>query len=444
MAKKHVRILSVVNASAVSKSGGIYTIKGVVGAVDDIVMNQMLYPADQLAKGVATMNGKPAPSGHPKNAKGQHISATSGEALLSSYMGAVCVNARHEGGRSQWDIQVNEAQARAHPDGVKLVDRLDAAIAGNNVDPIHVSTGLFVDAITANGESLGKKYTRIATNLQYDHLAILLNEQGAGTPEQGVGMFLNAAGEEEEIETVEVNTDPLDLRGEGVLGGLKSILRRLLGNGTPDLSFDQITGALYTQLPKDSWLRDVYDRYVVWTGTDGKFWKQDYSVSSDGSVAFSGNPVEVERRVDYVTVTNHKDDQVKETIIAALNAAGISGVAAMTDAQLLTAYNALQAKPHIDALNEAQTKLTAANAKVAEAELAANAAKEAELTALATELAANTSLKPEDFKAMGLERCKELKANSKTAAPVTPAGGKAGDQDTFKNYDLNAINQEKK
>ena len=66
--------------------------------------------------------------------------------------------------------------------GAKLVERLDAAISGNNADPIHVSTGLFVQPIQANGESRGKKYDRIATGLQYDHLAILLNERGAGTP----------------------------------------------------------------------------------------------------------------------------------------------------------------------------------------------------------------------------------------------------------------------
>ncbi len=444
MAKKqHVRILSAVNASAVSKSGGIYTIKGVVGAVDGIVMNGMLYPADQLAKGIATMNNKPAPAGHPKNSKGQHISALNGEALLTSYMGAVCVNARHEGGRSMCDIQVNEAQARAHPDGVKLVERLDAAIAGNATDPIHVSTGLFVDAITANGESLGKKYSRIATNLQYDHLAILLNERGAGTPEQGVGMFLNAEGEEEEIETVEVNTDPQDHRDAGVVAGLKHIVRRLLGNGTSDVSFDQITSAIYAQLPVDSWLRDVYDRYVIWASKDGTYWKQDYSVSSDGSVAFSGSPVKVERRVDYVTVTNDKEDQVKETIIAALNAAGISGVAAMTDAELLAAYNAVQAKPHQAEIKALGDKLSAANSKLAEHELAANAAADAELTSIATELAANTSLKPEDFKAMGLARCRELKGN-KTAAPVTPAGGKSGVADEFANYSLNAFIQPEK
>jgi hypothetical protein len=441
MAKKRVHILTAVNASAVSKDGGKYTIKGVCGAVNDIVMNGMLYPADQLAKGAATLNGKPAPAGHPKNAAGQYISALNGEALLSAYIGSICTNARHEGGRTLVDIVVNEAQARAHPDGLKLVERLDAAIAGNNADPIHVSTGLFVEAISANGESLGKKYDRIATNLQYDHLAILLNSRGAGTPEQGVGMFLNSDGSEDEVEAVTVNADPEDRRNEGLLASAKALIRRLLGNGTSDVSFDQITSALYGLLPDGAWLQEVFDRYAVWRDQDGKLYRQDYSVSSEGSVAWSSNPVEVARRVEYQPITNREDDPVKETIIAALNAAGISGVAAMTDAQLLNAYEALKAQPHIAALNEATQKLTAANAKIAEQELAANAAKDAELTALATELAANTSLKPEDFKAMGLERCRELKAAAKKAAPVLPGmqGNSAGDD---LDYDINALGKE--
>ena len=437
MAKKHVRILSVVNAAAVSKSGGLYTIKGVCGAVNDIVMNGMLYPADQLAKGVATLNGKPAPAGHPKNAAGQFISALNGEALLNAYIGSICTNARHEGGRTLVDVVVNEAQAKAHPEGVKLVERLDAAIAGNNADPIHVSTGLFVDAITANGESLGKKYSRIATNLQYDHLAILLNEQGAGTPEQGVGMFLNSDGAEEEIEAVNASAEPEDKRS----AGLKAWLLRLVGNGSVDLSFDQITSGLYNLLPEGAWLRDVYDRYVIWTDRDGNHFRQDYSVGSDGSLAFSSDPQAVKREVSYVPITNHEDDPVKEQILAALNAAGIK-TDGMSDVQLLSAYNSLVTKPVTD-------QLTAANAKIAEHELAANAAAEAELTALATELAANTSLKPEDFKAMGLARCKELKANAAkagtTAAPVTPAAGKPEGESEFKGYSLNAhFDQEKK
>ena len=207
---KRVHILSAVNAANVSKSGSTYTIRDVCGAVDAIVMNRMLYPGDQLAGAVNTLEGKPAPAGHPKNGAGQYISALNGEALLTSYAGAVCRNARHEGGRTLVDVVINEAQAKAHPDGLKVVERLDAAIAGTNSEPIHVSTGLYCEPITANGESGGKPYDRIATQIRYDHLAILLNERGAGTPEQGVGMFLNADGVEEPVESVAIAFNAAD------------------------------------------------------------------------------------------------------------------------------------------------------------------------------------------------------------------------------------------
>src|SRR6185369_1086559 len=251
MARKRVHIRSTVNAKHVSKASSVYKIRDVCGAVDGIVMNSRLYPAESLATGVATLEGKPAPAGHPRNAKGQAISALNGEALLSSYIGSVCTNARHEGGRTLVDIVVNEQQARAHPDGLKLIERLDAAIAGTNDDPIHVSTGLFFDSVTANGESAGKKYDEIVTNIRYDHLAILLNEKGAGTPDDGVGLFLNEAGQEEAIEVVQVNAEPQDRRSAGLL----KWIGKLVGNGSADVSFDAITSGLYALMADGCWIR---------------------------------------------------------------------------------------------------------------------------------------------------------------------------------------------
>lgn len=426
MAKKVVHILSAVNAANVSKAGTVYTIKDVCGAVDGIVMHNMLYPGEQLAAGAPSLEGKPAPAGHPKNAAGQHISALNGEALASAWIGSYAKNARHEGGKTLVDVVVNEAQARAHPDGAKLVERLDAAIAGTNADPIHVSTGLVLQEIKANGVSLGKKYTRIATNIQYDHIAILLNERGAGTPDQGVGLFLNSAGETEEVETVTANAEPEDKRFTGLTGWI----RKLLGNS--EMSFDQISQGLGALVPKDAYVREVFPRYFIWFdySTD-KLYRQDYSVGSDGSVASSSDPIEVIRKVEYEPITNHevKADTVKTHILAALNTAGIA-VAGLDDTQLLNAYNALQAKPHADAL-------VAANSKLAQIELAANAAADAELTTLATTLAVNTSLTAADFKAMGLARCKELAASGK-AAPVV-VGNAGAPADEFAGYDINAL-----
>ena len=428
MKKHRIHILSAVNAANVSKAGGTYTIKDVVGAINDIVMNGMLYPGDQLAAGAATLEGKPAPAGHPKNSQGQFISALNGEALASAWVGSYCRNARHEAGRTLVDIVVNEAQARAHPDGAKLVERLDAAIAGTNADPIHVSTGLMANAINASGESMGKKYTRIATDLQYDHLAILLNERGAGTPADGVGMFLNAAGESELVEEVIVNTEPEDRRTRGLLGWIK----RLIGNSDSyDMSFDQIHEGLRKLIPSDGWIREVYTKSVIWADNDNRYWRQDYHVSSDGvSLALLGEPVEVVRQVKYEPIESQGADTMKETILAALNAAGIS-VAGLDDSQLLAAYNSLQAKP-------AQDALTAANAKLAQLEANAQAADAAELDKLAAQIAVNSVLTVDDLKALGLKRLQEIQANAKGAAPVLTGNSQQPKVDDFAGYTLNA------
>jgi len=430
MLQKRVHILSAVNAANVSKSGSKYTIKDVCGATDGIVMNSRMYPGEELAAGIATLEGKPAPAGHPKDSQGRHISALNGEALASAWIGSYCVNARHVGGRSLVDIVVNEAQARAHPDGAKLVERLDAAIAGTNTEPIHVSTGLFFNEVKEQGESRGKKFTSVVRNPRYDHLAILLNEQGAGTPEDGVGMFVNEAGQAEEVEVAEFNAEPEDRRS----AGLKLWIQRLVGNSNVDASFDSITSGLYALMPSGSWVRDVFDRYCIWSDDTGKLWKQDYSVASDCSVAFLGQAIEVTRKVEYEPITNSREvDPVKDKILAALNAAGIA-VAGLDEDQLLSAFTSLKVKP-------LQDLLTAANSKIAGFEVAANAARDAELTALATPLAVNSALTLDELKGLGLERLKELSAK---AAPVVVATNTAKPGDEFADYSINEIMKEGK
>ena len=424
--RKRVHILTAVNAANVSKSGSTYTIAAACGAVDDIVMNGVYYAGAELAKGAPSLTDKPAPIGHPKNAAGQYISANSGDALLTAYAGVVCRNGRHVGGRTLADLEINAAQAKAHPKGDKVIAWAEAAVNGENPDPMHVSTGLFADMVDEVGEVGGKKYTRRATNIRYDHLALLPDGGGAGTPEQGVGMFNDGEGGLQEVEAFTLNTEPADRRFEGLTGWV----RKLLGNGS-ELSFDQISSGLYKTLPDRAWLCEVFARYAVWQDADGKLWKQDYSVGSDGSVAWSGTAEEVRREVKYESVTNLERDPMKDKILAALNAAGIK-TEGLDESALLAAYNALVSKPHTDAL-------AAANGKLAEFEQAANAARDAELATLATELAANSKvLTASDFKAMGLARCKELKANA-GAAPVVPGstGGASGD-DEFAGYSINS------
>lgn len=429
MIKHRVNIVTAVNAANVSKDGDKYTVKDVVHAIDGIVLNQRLYTGDELTKAVSGLEGRPAPAGHPKDSKGRHISASNGEALSAAWIGAYCVNSRYEGGRALCDIIINATQAQALPAGKIVIDRLDAAINGANSEPIGISSGLMLQEVAAAGESRGKKYKSIATNMQFDHLAILLSERPAGTPAEGIGMFVNSAGDEEPVESVQLNTDPADKRFDGLTGWI----RKLLGNSS-ELSFDQISDQLRALLPKDAYPREVFARYFIWADyTTDKLYRQDYAIGSDGvSVALLTDPVEVIRKVEYETISltnSEKENFVKTTILAALNAAGIS-VTGMDDVQTLAAYNALTLKP-------AQDALIAANSKLAGIELAANAAADTELTALATTLAVNTSLTAADFKAMGLARCKELAASGK-ATPVI-VGNAGAPADEFAGYDINAL-----
>lgn len=426
MSTKRVHIVAAVNAANISKTGSTYTIRDVCGATDGIVMNGRLYPAEQLAAGAPGLNGKPAPAGHPKNSSGKFISAANGEALATAWIGAYCTNARHEGGRTLVDIVVNGDMAQATPKGKELVERLDGAIEGTNADAIHVSTGLNLVEVVANGESRGKKYTSIATNLQYDHLAILLDEPGAGTPEQGVGMFLNSAGDEEDVETVEVTNTPEDRRYEGAVGWLRSLF------ANKEISFDQIYDGLRAGLPQNAWIREVFATYAIWTDEAGKLWRQNYHTAENGSVAWLEQPVEVTRQVSYEPVTNQQEiDTVKEQIIAALNAAGVK-TDGLTDTQALSAYNSVVKKPVEDELAAEKTK-----SKKLEDEK--KAVENAERDTLAAELATNSQLTVDDLKLFPLERLKAFKANAAAAPVVVSNSGKQTPGDEFAGYDLNKL-----
>lgn len=158
---------------------------------DNVVMNGILYPADEIGKSFLQLNRKPAPLGHPK-VNGKFVSASDPEGLNQGYIGAWNENARREGGRVLID-KVIDIEIANRSEGGKAV--LAAIEAGG---PIHTSTGLLATLETANGAD----HKHIARNMLFDHDAILLNEDGAATPDQGVGMLVNSDGTQEEVEVI--------------------------------------------------------------------------------------------------------------------------------------------------------------------------------------------------------------------------------------------------
>ncbi|HHR0994414.1 TPA: DUF2213 domain-containing protein [Klebsiella oxytoca] len=206
MKRNRVNVLTVVNSASNITTETIdgkphIVVRGITPVVDDIVMNRKLYPAAEIEKAYNTLERNPMPLGHPK-VDGKHVSARDVRAVNEYHVGAWLQDVSHKDGKVTGDMYVNRQYAESSEKGKRLINRLDEMLAGTNSDPIHISTGLLYSGIAANGESKGKKYNEIATNMMFDHVAVLLDEPGAGTPEEGVGIFVNAEGDELEIEVV--------------------------------------------------------------------------------------------------------------------------------------------------------------------------------------------------------------------------------------------------
>lgn len=160
---------------------------------DNVVMNGIMYPADEIEKGYKSLERTPAPLGHPMVGN-SFVSAVDPEGINIGWIGAWNENVRRENGRVLLDKVIDVERANQSEDGKAVLAAINAG------DPVHTSTGLWLDAETS-GE--GDGYDYIARNMNFDHDAILLNEEGAATPDQGVGMMVNKAVHDgEEIEVI--------------------------------------------------------------------------------------------------------------------------------------------------------------------------------------------------------------------------------------------------
>lgn len=343
MKRNRVNVLTVINSASNITTETIdgrehIIVRGVVPIVDDIVMNRRFYPSAEIKKGYNTLEHTPMPLDHPK-IDGKNVSASDPRAVNSYHVGAWFQNATHGNGRVSGDMYVDRRYAENSEKGLRLLERLDAMAAGENVEPIHISTGLGFRSIATNGESKGKRYREIVTEMQFDHTAILLDVPGAGTPEEGVGIFVNADGSESEIEIVSL-TEAADGTKETWWKKTKFYF-----TNASNYSFDEISAAIRNKMSEGK--PDDYYFYpdVIWPEKfvyeeGGKYFQQKYVIDDDGKAVFVGERTEVVRKpAEYEEIkTNEDENPMKVMIINALKAAGKS-VDGLSDDQLFQAYN---------------------------------------------------------------------------------------------------------
>lgn len=339
MTKIRVNIRSVVNHASVREeldvNGRMCIVVPSKTLPDDVVMNDIKYPAAEIAKSFITLEGTPAPMGHPI-VRGQYVGVGHSEAY-PFISGAINRNVKRVDGVVHLEKWIDKEYAtRNHPSLIEAI---------NKKQPIHTSTGLTLERIeVANGTD----YKYEAHNMLFDHDAILLNEVGAATPDQGVGVFVNSAGDQYEV--------------------VNSVLS--------DESAGSRRDAIQAALPEYTWLDDYDETTAVYGTVDGDKVAQTYAIT-DGVALLTGEPYNVKRKTVWervvaafkpkpVQVENKMDEELKGYFAANAEAAAkiaqsVAGVAEKLDA-LQTELTAVKSAQ--DAAGEAAQ--VAANAAMAD------------------------------------------------------------------------------
>jgi hypothetical protein len=169
-----------------------------------VVMNGGLYPRDQIESNYQKLDGTLAPLGHP-TVNGQFVSAFSPEGINIGHIGAWNRNARIEGNRVYVEKWVDVEFAKNTAGGRDLLERVSALERGEDVQPIHTSVAVFLEKLEANESQRTAGAEWVANIKGMDHDAILLHDVGAATPEQGVGLMVNA----DQAQALQANTGAL-------------------------------------------------------------------------------------------------------------------------------------------------------------------------------------------------------------------------------------------
>jgi hypothetical protein len=144
------------------------------------------YSPEELGKLTAGMNHRPVVVYHPSINNGCGGSACTPTELTTRKVG-VTMNVAFEDGKLK-------SEAWLEQDRMDAVDgRIGEAV--ENGEMMELSTGFFMNLVKEEGEWNGEKYGAVAQNLQLDHLALLPDEIGACSIEDGAGFIrANATG----------------------------------------------------------------------------------------------------------------------------------------------------------------------------------------------------------------------------------------------------------
>lgn len=251
----------------------------------NVIMNNELYPASEIDAHYRGLEGTLAPLGHP-TVNGQFVSAFSPEGLNVGYAGAWNRNVKKSGNRVYLEKWVDVLKANESENGRELIQRVEAIERGEDVPPIHTSVAVFREQIEASEEQKAQGAQWVVKIHAMDHDAILLHEVGAATPEQGVGLMVNA-----DLAT------PLAANSGALVG--ESYRER-------EQRLDRAAKANFAPGENEyAWVADFTDSQVVIIRNGGN--AQIYGYTSEGGkITFDDTGTPVARQESWVSVAANK------------------------------------------------------------------------------------------------------------------------------------------
>lgn len=217
----------------VNKSGKDFLVVSGVPAREQ-VMNTYLVPAHDLMRSLKGWNGVPITIQHPKlNDRSANVPDPD-VAIIGRFYNA---SWDADNNRMVGEYWIEVEEAGKYVEGQAILAKI------NEGSPLETSTGYYADDEQTAGEHGGKAYKTIHRNLLPDHIAILTNEVGACSLQDGCGVNRNVA-----VTNCECEFAP---------SGEKQAMAQSL------------------------WIREIYSTYLI-VEADGKLYKVGYEKTKSG------------------------------------------------------------------------------------------------------------------------------------------------------------------
>ena len=261
-------------------------------AAKEMVMNGYYYPAEEFSDWVETWNGVPVPISHPQ-VNGVAISAKAPRIQELNSVGWFFNAEFTPDNKLKGEIWINLNKV-AKLNANYLIESFESG------EIVEVSTGLFSNVEMVSGEFNGVGYEGIIRHIRPDHLALLPNEVGACSIEDGCGAMRNNSCQCKEPKTVidKVNK-ALKLIGDKLgLNVNKSSFSEIIDKVRDELMIEYSDPNTYI------YILDIYDNEVIYgVSMENKdtLYKRSY-VHTDNQVKIGDDTQEVIRKTIYKPV----------------------------------------------------------------------------------------------------------------------------------------------